>query len=83
MTDFYTPTVEDPPDDPFHRDVDGKLVRRSYWLDLSDQSLVMLMNQGLGRKLSYQQKIAHLEDISRAHLAAEMAEIELPARNES
>ena len=78
MANFYTPTVEDPPDDPFHRDADGKLVRRSYWLDLSDRSLVMVLNQGLGKKLSYQQKIAHLEDIGRAHLAAEMAEIEPP-----
>ena len=79
MANFYSPTVEDAPDDPFYRDGDGKLVRRGYWLDMSDQSLVLVLTQGLGKKLSYEQKVAHLEDIGRAHLADEMAEIEAPS----
>ena len=37
------------PDSPFARDANNKLVRRSYWLDMNDRSLVMVMTQGLGR----------------------------------
>jgi hypothetical protein len=33
---FFTPDLGTDTDSPFARDAAGKLVRRSYWLDLSD-----------------------------------------------
>ena len=68
MSKFYEPDLGTNPDDPFARDADGKLVRRSYWLDLSDRSLVLIMTSGIGVHLPNTQKIAHLEDIGRVHL---------------
>lgn len=68
MPDFYKPDLGANPDDPFARDADGKLVRRSFWLDMSDRSLVMAMTQGLGANLANEHKRAHLADIGRAHL---------------
>lgn len=43
MEDFYRPDLGANPDDIFVCDDDGKLVRRGFWLDLSDQSLVLAM----------------------------------------
>ena len=37
--DFYRPDLGANPDDPFARDADGRLVRRAFWLDMSDRSL--------------------------------------------
>ncbi|MBO6781753.1 MAG: hypothetical protein JJ899_00495 [Alphaproteobacteria bacterium] len=68
MPDFYKPDLGANPDDPFARDADGRLVRRSFWLDMSDRSLVMAMTQGLGANLANEHKRAHLADIGRAHL---------------
>ena len=68
MSKFYEPDLGAKPDDPFARDADGKLVRRSYWLDLSDRSLVLIMTSGIGAQLPNAQKRAHLVDIRRAHL---------------
>lgn len=68
MPDFYRPDLGLNPDDPFARDADGKLVRRSFWLDMSDRSLVMAMTQGVGANLANEHKRAHLADIGRAHL---------------
>jgi len=68
MSKFYQPDLGAKPDDPFARDADGKLVRRGYWLDLSDRSLVLIMTSGIGAHLSNAQKSAHLVDINRAHL---------------
>ena len=65
---FYQPDLGANPDDPFARDKDGKLVRRSFWLDLSDQSAVLAMTQGIGAALTNDEKRAHLADIRRAHL---------------
>jgi len=56
------------PDNPFARDADGKLVRRGFWLDMSDRSLVLAMTQGVGANITNEQKRAHLDDIGRAHL---------------
>jgi hypothetical protein len=36
MTQFYQPPLDGREEDPFVRDGDDKLIRRSYWLDLSD-----------------------------------------------
>lgn len=66
MTDFYQPDLGANPDDPFARDADGKLVRRGFWLDMSDRSVVLAMTQGVGANLTNDQKRAHLDDIGRA-----------------
>jgi len=68
MPDFYRPDLGLNPDDPFARDADGRLVRRSFWLDMSDRSIVMVMTQGVGANLANEHKRAHLADIGRAHL---------------
>ena len=43
MPNFYRPPLDGNEEDPFARDGDDKLIRRSYWLDLSDRSIVMAM----------------------------------------
>lgn len=68
MAKFYQPDLGSNPDDPFARDADGKLVRRSYWLDLPDSAVVLAMTQGIGAALSNEQKRLHLQDIRREHL---------------
>ena len=82
MTKFYEPDMGQDPDNPFARDADGKLVRRSYWLDMADRSIILMMVQGLGQVLSNEQKRMHLEDISRGHLPSENCTVEiLPPEN--
>lgn len=68
MSQFYKPDLGANPNDPFARDADGKLVRRSFWLDMSDQSLVLAMTAGVGAHIPNDQKRAHLADIGRDHL---------------
>ena len=68
MPDFYKPDLGANSDDPFARDGDGKLVRRGYWLDMSDRSIVMVMTNGIGAHLPNEQKRLHLEDMGRGHL---------------
>lgn len=68
MSKFYEPDLGNNPDDPFARDLNKKLVRRSYWLDMSDHSIVLTMTNGIGAHLQNEYKRAHLEDIDRAHL---------------
>lgn len=68
MPEFYKPDLGANSDDPFARDGDGKLVRRGYWLDMSDRSIVMVMTNGIGAHLPNEQKRVHLEDIGRGHL---------------
>ena len=68
MTQLYQPDLGTNPDDPFARDADGKLVRRGYWLDMSNQSLVYAMTGGIGARLTNSEKRAHLADIGREHL---------------
>lgn len=68
MTRFYRPPLDGMEGDPFARDGEDKLIRRGYWLGLSDRSLVQLMTKGIGTRLTADQKRAHLEDIRRAHL---------------
>lgn len=69
---FYSPDLGDDPNSPFARDADGKLVRRAFWLDLSDRSLVLAMTQGIGADLTNDQKRAHLRDIGRETLIDEV-----------
>ncbi len=82
MATFYQPDLGGNPDDPFARDADGKLVRRAFWLDMRDQSVVLAMTQGIGANLTNEQKRAHLADVGRAHLVDQVciAEILPPER---
>ena len=68
MSAFYEPDLGSSPDDPFARDAERKLIRRGFWLDMSDRSLVLAMTRGVGAALSNDQKRAHLRDIGRGHL---------------
>jgi hypothetical protein len=68
MTGFYDPDLTDNPDSPFVRDASNKLIRRSYWMDMTDKTLVMVMTQGIGAHLTNDEKRAHLIDLKRGHL---------------
>jgi hypothetical protein len=68
MTRFYEPDLTENPDSPFVRDASNKLVRRGYWLDMNDRTLVMVMTQGIGAHLTNDEKKAHLTDLKREHL---------------
>ena len=68
MTGFFRPPLDGREEDPFARDGEDRLIRRDYWLGLSDRSLVLLMIQGIGTRLTADEKRAHLQDIRRAHL---------------
>ena len=68
MSQYYTPDLGLDPNSPFARNADGKLVRRSFWLDMSDRSVVLAMTNGIGAHLSNDQKRAHLQDIGRGQL---------------
>lgn len=68
MSAFHEPDLGRNPDDPFARDADRKLIRRAFWLDMSDRSLVLAMTRGVGAALSNEHKRAHLRDIGRMHL---------------
>ena len=46
MIEYYSPDLGKNPEDPFARDASGQLVRRSYWLGLSDRSVVLAMTMG-------------------------------------
>ena len=64
---FYKPDYSNDINSPFARDNQNKLVRRSYWLDLPDQSVVLLFTNGVGRDLTNEEKRNHLIDIKREH----------------
>jgi hypothetical protein len=68
MPRFYEPDLTVDPNSPFVRDAANKLVRRSYWMDLTDQALVMAMTKGIGANLTNDEKRAHLIDLKREHL---------------
>jgi hypothetical protein len=68
MTRFYEPDLTANPDSPFVRNASNKLVRRGYWMDLNDRSLVMVMTQGIGANLTNDEKRSHLIDLKREHL---------------
>ena len=65
---FFQPDLGTNPDSPFARDADGKLLRRSLWLDMADRSVILAMTQGIGAHLTNDQKRAHLADIGRKKL---------------
>jgi len=68
VTRFYQPDLSHDIDSPFIRDGNNKLVRRSYWLDMNDRTLVMVMVNGIGANLTNEDKRAHLADLRREHL---------------
>lgn len=68
MARFFEPDLSVAFDSPFARDASDKLVRRSYWLDMPDRSLVLAMTQGIGANLTNDEKRAHLIDVRRGHL---------------
>lgn len=68
MSGFYQPPLDGLADDPFMRDGNDRLIRRSYWLDLSDRSISQIMTDGIGSRLTADEKRAHLADIRRPHL---------------
>jgi hypothetical protein len=68
MTRFYQPDLSQDINSPFIRDSADKLVRRSYWLDMDDRTLVMVMVNGIGANLTNDEKRAHLADLRREHL---------------
>jgi len=68
MPEFYVPDLSANPDSPFVRDASNKLVRRGYWLDMTDRSLVMALTEGVGASLTNGEKRAHLIDLRREHL---------------
>jgi len=65
---FYQPDLSQEFDSPFVRDGADKLVRRSYWLDMNDRTLVLVMTNGIGANLTNDEKRAHLLDLKRGHL---------------
>ena len=79
MANFYEPDLTTNSEDPFARDGDGKLVRRGYWLDMADRSIVMIMTQGIGASLSNDHKRAHLENIGRSNLIDQVCVVEVLA----
>jgi len=72
MGKYYSPDLGANPDDPFARDGADVLVRRAYWLGLSDQSVILAMKNGVGSHLSNEQKVAHLNDIGREYFVEEV-----------
>jgi hypothetical protein len=68
MRRFYEPDLTLDPNSPFVRDGSDKLVRRGYWMDMNDRTIVMVMTQGIGANLTNDEKRAHLIDLKREHL---------------
>jgi hypothetical protein len=77
MTRFHQPDLGREPDSPFARDADNKLIRRNYWLDMNDRSLVLAMTQGIGAHLTNDEKRAHLSDLKRGHLVDQICTQEI------
>jgi hypothetical protein len=68
MPRFYEPDIGAHPDSAFVRDAANKLVRRGYWMDMNDRTLVMVMVNGFGAHLTNDEKRAHLIDLKRDYL---------------
>lgn len=78
MLNYYEPDLAANHDDPFARGEDNKLVRRGFWLDMGDQSVVLAMTQGVGARLRGEEKRLHLIDIGREHLIDDVVQEVLP-----
>ena len=65
---FYKPNFAVEIDSPFARDKNNKLLRKNYWYDLQDISIVSLLKDGIGRHLTNEEKRNHLKDINKEFL---------------
>jgi hypothetical protein len=83
MRHFYQPDLGSELDSPFARDANDRLVRRGYWMDLNDRSLVMVMTQGIGAHLTSDEKRAHLTDLKREHLIDQVCIQEILPREQT
>jgi hypothetical protein len=83
MTSFYEPDLAVDPNSPFVHDASNRLVRRGYWMDMTESTLVIVMTKGIGANLTNDEKKAHLIDVKRAHLIDKVCaqEILLPERD--
>ncbi len=83
MPRFYEPDLTVDPNSPFVRDASNKLVRRGYWMDMNDRTLVMVMTKGIGANLTNDEKRAHLIDLKREHLIDQVCTQEIlpPEKN--
>ncbi len=77
MARFHQPDLTENFDSLFVRDANNKLVRRSYWLDMNDRTLVLVMTQGIGANLTNNEKRAHLIDLRREHLIEQVCPQEI------
>ena len=77
MPRFYQPDLTANFDSSFVRDGDNKLIRRTYWLDMDDRTVVMVMTKGIGANLTNDEKRAHLMDIKREHLIEQVCPQEI------
>lgn len=68
MPRFHEPDLTVDPNSPFVRDANDRLVRRSYWMDMTEQTLVRVMTAGIGANLTNDEKRSHLADLRREHL---------------
>jgi hypothetical protein len=68
MSRFYEPDLTVDIDSPFVRDASAKFVRRAYWMDMDDRTLVLVMVNGIGAHLTSDEKRTHLSDLCREHL---------------
>ena len=65
---FYKPDFGKDPNSPFARDANNILVRKNYWQDMDDNSIILILTNGIGKILTNEQKRLHLKDIKRDHL---------------
>jgi hypothetical protein len=79
MPCFYQPDLTTNVDSPFVRDADNKLIRRSYWLDMDDRTVVLVMTQGIGANLTNDEKTRSLD----RHKARAPHRTSVPAGNSS
>ena len=77
MKQFYEPNLGIDPNSPFARDTNGKLLRGSYWQDMSEHSIILTMKSGIGANLENAEKRAHLTDIGHANLIDEVCTQEI------
>ena len=77
MPRYYESDLAIDPDSPFVRDGANKLVRRGYWMDMNDRTLVMVMTQGIGANLTNDEKRTHLIDLKRDHLIEQVCTQEI------
>jgi hypothetical protein len=82
LSRFHEPDLGADPKSPFARNASNKLVRRSYWLDVADPTLVLVLTKGIGAHLTNDEKRAHLSDLKRDHLIDQVCIQEIIPRTE-